>query len=66
MTARVGHAGWLIAALLYASAAAGDAALHLKEAPTTSALAPSHVIITFAACLFWPIDLVARVLLPEA
>lgn len=68
MTTRASRALWLIAFALYLAAAAGDAALHLRDVRTADAprFAPSHLVVAFTACLFWPLDLAARVLLPEA
>jgi|GEM_PF-2309487 hypothetical protein len=67
MTARRYRAFWTAALCLYAAAGLGDAALHIREehAAPAGRFAPGHLAVAFAAGLFWPVDLVAQVLLPE-
>ena len=57
--------GWLAALLLYGAAAGGDFAYHLIGDLRTSdrVIAYSDVAVAFSAALFWPLDLVAKVLL---
>ena len=68
MPLRAARTAWLIALLLYAAAAAGDAAWHLREGHAAGAarFAPDRLAVALSACLFWPVDLVAQVLFPEA
>jgi hypothetical protein len=63
--ARLPQRLWLLALCLYALAAAGDVAAHLDADRRAGAawIAPGHLIVSFSAGLFWPVDLVARVLL---
>ncbi len=58
--------GWLIALWLYAAAGLGDAALHLREENEAglARYAPDRLIVAGVAGLFWPVDIVARTLLP--
>jgi len=65
MTSRAMRTFWLTVGLCYATAAAGDAALHLQEVHTAGVprFAPAHLAVAFSACLFWPVDLIARQLL---
>ena len=56
---------WLAALWLYAIAAAADVAAHAdadRRAGETW-YAPDNLIVSFSASLFWPVDLVARLLL---
>lgn len=56
---------WLVGLWLYAILAAADAAVHLR-ADTLSGQdwrAPDNLAVAVAAGLFWPVDLVARLLL---
>ena len=61
MTRRV----WLIVLTLYALAAIADVALHLGEHRRAGRdwLSPANLAVAVSAGLFWPIDLVAQVLL---
>lgn len=56
---------WLIALLLYAAAALADGALHLREDVRSGQdwRSPDNLAVAVTAAMFWPIDLVARLLL---
>jgi hypothetical protein len=56
---------WLAVLWLYAIAAAGDMAAHLHDdsAAGQDWRAPDNLAVAFSAGLFWPVDLVARLLL---
>jgi hypothetical protein len=56
---------WLAALVLYGLAAGGDFAYHLIDDLRTEneAIEVSDVAVAFSAALFWPVDLVAMVLL---
>jgi hypothetical protein len=58
---------WLVALWLYAILAAADIAVHLGEDHRAGQdwRAPHNLAVAVAAGLFWPIDLVARLLLPR-
>jgi hypothetical protein len=58
---------WIAALCLYAVGAVGDAALHFREEHETglARFAPDRAVVAFAAGLFWPVDVVAQLLLPE-
>ena len=59
------RAAWLAVLWLYAAAAAGDFALHLDADRRADRdwLAPASLAVAFSASLFWPVDIVARLLL---
>jgi hypothetical protein len=62
----VGHrAAWLAALLFYALAGSGDFVYHLIEDLRTGnqAIEASEVTVAFSAAVFWPVDLIAMVLL---
>jgi hypothetical protein len=54
-----------VALWLYALAAAADIAVHLVEHQRAGRewLAPAPIIVAVSAGLFWPVDLVAQLLL---
>lgn len=56
---------WLVALCLYALAAAADVALHLNEHRRAGRdwFTPANLAVAVSASLFWPIDLVAQLLL---
>ncbi len=55
---------WLIALVLYAAAGIADGAYRMAEpAPGVRSSPFAALPIAFCACLFWPIDLIARPLL---
>lgn len=56
---------WAALLVLYALAAAADLAVHSYEdvAAGQNWLDPANLVVAFSAGLFWPIDLVARLLL---
>jgi hypothetical protein len=56
---------WLVALWLYALAAAADIAVHLIEHQRAGRewLAPAPLVVAASAGLFWPVDLVAHLLL---
>jgi len=56
---------WLIALILYGLAANVDLAYHLIDDLYTGdqMIAFSEAVVAFSAALFWPIDIVAMVLL---
>lgn len=56
---------WLVVLWLYALAAAGDFALHLSAARPAGQgwFAPGNLAVSFSASLFWPLDIIAKVLL---
>lgn len=56
---------WLVALCIYGLAAAADVALHLSQhrQPNEVWLTPANLAVAVAAGLFWPIDLVAQLLL---
>jgi hypothetical protein len=56
---------WLIALWLYAILAAADAAVHLRADALSGQdwRAPDNLAVAVSAGLFWPVDLVAQVLL---
>jgi hypothetical protein len=55
---------WLAALLLYTIAAAADIAVHLDEQRRGGGnwLVPANLAVAVSASLFWPIDLVAQLL----
>ena len=59
------RSAWLAALLLYALAAGGDFAYHLTENLRSGnrAIEVSQVPVAFSAAVFWPVDLIAMVLL---
>lgn len=63
--ARLRHRAWLLALVLYAIGGGVDVARHLAEDLRTGdqAIEFSEVAIAFSAGLFWPLDVVAAVLL---
>ena len=54
---------WLAALCLYALAALADMAAHLNEVARAGEPIAPNIPVAFAAGLFWPVDLVARILL---
>ena len=56
---------WLAALLLYALGAAADIAFHSYADARAGQnwLDPANLVVAFSAGLFWPIDLLARLLL---
>ena len=54
---------WLAALCLYALAALADMAAHLNEVGRAGEPIAPNIPVAFAAGLFWPVDLVARILL---
>jgi hypothetical protein len=56
---------WLVALCLYAIVAVADAAVHLREDTLSGQdwRAPDNLAVAVSAGLFWPVDLVARLLL---
>ena len=54
---------WVAALCLYAIAGLADMAAHLNDVRSAGEPIASNVPVAFAAGLFWPADLVARVLL---
>jgi hypothetical protein len=56
---------WLAALVLYALAASGDFAYHLIEHLHTGnqAIEFSDIAVAFSAAVFWPVDLIAMMLL---
>jgi hypothetical protein len=56
---------WLVALWLYALAAVVDVAVHLDEHQRAGRdwLSPANLAVAVSAGLFWPIDLVAQLLL---
>jgi hypothetical protein len=56
---------WLAALLLYGAAAGGDFAYHLIADLHTGnrAIGYPEVVVAFSAALFWPLDVIAMVLL---
>lgn len=56
---------WLVALWLYALAAAADVTAHLAAQRRAGRdwLAPSPIVVAVSAGLFWPLDLVAQLLL---
>ena len=61
----MGRRLWLLALCLYAIAAVADAALHLRQDVRSGQdwRAPDNLAVAFSAGLFWPVDLLARLLL---
>jgi hypothetical protein len=61
----VRRSAWLAALLLYALAAGGDFVYHLIEDLRTGneAIEVSEIPVAFSAAVFWPVDLIAMVLL---
>ena len=59
------RSAWLAALLFYALAASGDFAYHLIEDVRTGndAIEFSDIAVAFSAAVFWPVDLIAMVLL---
>ncbi len=59
---------WLIVLMLYAAAAVADAAHHLTAPPSPAARSNPAAAVPVAICagLFWPLDMVARPLLPSS
>ncbi len=55
----------LLALWLYAIAAAGDFAFHLyaDRRPGEDWLTAANLTVAFSASLFWPVDIVAQLLL---
>ena len=61
-----GHrSAWLTGLLLYALAAGGDFAYHLIDDVRTGndSIEVSDIAVAFSAAVFWPVDLIAMVLL---
>jgi hypothetical protein len=56
---------WLVALCLYAIAAVADATVYLREETLAGQdwRAPDNLAVAVSAGLFWPVDLVARLLL---
>ena len=56
---------WLVGLSLYAIAAVADAAIFLRDEARAGQdwRAPDNLAVAVSAGLFWPVDLVARVLL---
>ena len=56
---------WLIVLCLYALAAVADFAVHLNAARLAAEnwLAPGTLAVAFSASLFWPLDIIAKLLL---
>jgi hypothetical protein len=56
---------WLVGLSLYAIAAVADAAIFLRDETRAGQdwRAPDNLAVAVSAGLFWPVDLVARVLL---
>ena len=56
---------WLIALCLYALSALADGALHLREDVRAGQdwRAADNLAVATSAALFWPLDLLARILL---
>ncbi len=56
---------WLVVLWLYAIVAAADIAVHLREDTRAGQdwRAPDNLAVAVSAGLFWPVDLVAQVLL---
>jgi hypothetical protein len=56
---------WLVGLWLYAIAAAADVAVHLREDTQAGQdwWAPDNLAVAVSAGLFWPVDLVAQLLL---
>jgi len=56
---------WLVALCLYAIAAVADAAVYLREETLAGQdwWAPDNLAVAVSAGLFWPVDLVAQMLL---
>ena len=61
----MGRRAWLVVLWLYALAAAGDFALHLGVGWLAGQnwFAPADLAVAFSASLFWPVDIIARLLL---
>jgi hypothetical protein len=59
------HRAWMVGLLLYGLGAAIDFAYHLIDDLGTGdeAIEFSEVAVAFSAALFWPIDIIAMVLL---
>jgi hypothetical protein len=62
--ARMRRRAWLVALCLYAVAVVADIAVHLREDRQLGAgtIGYSEVTVAFAAGLFWPADLIGRLL----
>jgi hypothetical protein len=58
---------WLVGLWLYAIAGATDAAIFLRHEARAGEdwWAPDNLAVAFSAGLFWPVDLLARALLPR-
>jgi hypothetical protein len=57
---------WLSALLLYALAAGGDFAYHLSNLRSENlAIEVSQIPVAFSAAMFWPVDLIAMLLLAQ-
>ena len=54
---------WLAVLCLYAVAGIADMAAHLSENRRAGEPIAANIPVAFAAGLFWPADLVARILL---
>ena len=59
------RSAWLAALVFYALAASGDFAYHLIEDVRTGndSIEVSDIAVAFSAAVFWPVDLIAMVLL---
>ena len=57
--------GWVIALWLYAAAGLADGSARVVEEhrATGAPVGPATIAVGFCAGLFWPLDLVARLLL---
>jgi hypothetical protein len=62
---RTRRQAWLLGLVLYGLAAGGDFAYHLIDYLHTGdqAIELSEVTVAFSASLFWPVDIVAMMLL---
>ena len=60
-----GRRMWLLALWLYALTALADIALHLAEHDRAGRdfMSPANLAVAVSAGLFWPLDLVAQLLL---
>ena len=61
----MGRRAWLVGLVLYAIAGAADAAIFLRNEAGAGQdwRAPDNLAVAFSAGLFWPVDLMARLLL---
>ena len=61
----MGRRAWLVGLVLYAIAGATDAAIFLRNEAGAGQdwRAPDNLAVAFSAGLFWPVDLLARLLL---